>query len=341
MPVTITDIARSCGVSVSTVSRAINDSGYVRQEIKEAILRHVESIGWRQSSAARQLKTGKSFTVSVLINDMRHPYDSSVVDGLIRALREKDYRVLFSTGQCREDLMELVHHRQSDAVVVAGFRDEIRDALDAVLATGMRTVVLGENWGYGGPMVYSDHRRCAAEAFRRCLKAGHTRIAFFGMLGMKSVIKSMDECHYRMLREVLEGLEEAARESGTDFDLARDTVGDVFGDTRFLHKHMEPKRHTAYICHSVELIGYFYEACNAMGLRIGRDISMVGIGHSDVFRALSPRPLCFRHDAAAIVDKAMETLFAPETALTTPDLMLPYLPVDGDSLADLNRAARR
>jgi len=339
MKVTIKDIARDCGVGVATVSRAINNSGYVRQEVKEQILRYVENIGWHVSQAALQLKTGKTKTIAILVNDILHNYNAVVLDKLNRALRYQGYQVLLSVGNCSESLEYHAVNRAVDAVVIIGFAHELRDGLLKLRDNGVHAVVIGDSWDYSGPMIFPDHARGTYEAMRRCWELGHRKVAFFGMLGAKSNLTGIGDCHYRMLRDMVEGLVRAAAEFGLEFDPAVDVIGDYYGDTSHLQRHLAARDHTVYICHTPELLVHFYVACMRTGLKIPDDVSVFGIGELDAYRAFLPYPEHLVHNYAVVIEKVMEALFDPDKAVG--EIMVPYLHVAGQSLAAPYNAAKQ
>jgi DNA-binding LacI/PurR family transcriptional regulator len=70
MSLTIRDIAKGCNVSIATVSRAMNESGYVKVAMKKQILDYARENGWRTSYVAQSLKKGENCTVALLVNSL-------------------------------------------------------------------------------------------------------------------------------------------------------------------------------------------------------------------------------------------------------------------------------
>ena len=331
--ITIKDIARNCGVGVATVSRAINGPGYVRKEIKEQILRYVENSGWQASSTALQLKTGKSKTVALIVNDILHTYNALVVNGLNRRLGEEGYQVVMSIGRCGEALDMYTKDNCVEAVFMIGLAETLSDKLAALQERGVRLICVGELWNYSGISIASDHSAGLEFLMDRFHESGHRQIAFFGMFALRTNLCSLEDCHYRSLRDMMKSLLAYSELLGVDFSLSRDTVGDCYGDTRPLEKMLEDGIHTAYICHTPELLTLFYASCLKLGIRIGRDVSVTAIGGVDTFRGFDPFPEHMRHNHEKIVDILMEVFKDPSK--NSGEIRCPYIHVNGQSIAKI------
>jgi len=204
--------------------------------------------------------------------------------------------------------------------------------------TGVRTVVLEDCWNESGyALVYSDHQRCAYDAYCKCVEHGHRRIAFFGMFAKSPFLKSVGRERYRALFHLVNGLKDAANESGCDFDLPRDTVGDVYRDPCHIERHLSRRVHSAYICHTPELCVMFYAACNRLGLKIGEDVSLLCIDGPSAYKAFLPPPAFYAHDIERTVEIALRQLFCPEEEFLSEETVVPYRYQSGESLSFAGR----
>ena len=75
---TLHDVAREAGVSVSTVSRALNDQPFVRPEVRERVLSASEALGYRPDVAARSMRTGTTGAVGLVVSDISNPLFASI-----------------------------------------------------------------------------------------------------------------------------------------------------------------------------------------------------------------------------------------------------------------------
>ena len=93
--VTITDVARTADVSVSTVSNLLNGrSKRMRPETKDRILETIEALGYKPNKAARQLKTGHARIVGLIVPSVANPFYGVFARHVEKTAIENGYQVL-------------------------------------------------------------------------------------------------------------------------------------------------------------------------------------------------------------------------------------------------------
>src|SRR5438309_3428455 len=80
--VTMVEVARRAGVSVSTVSHVINDTRFVRASTREAVLSAITKTGYVPNSVARSLTTARSRSLGLVMTAVTNPYFTEVVQGI-------------------------------------------------------------------------------------------------------------------------------------------------------------------------------------------------------------------------------------------------------------------
>src|SRR5437879_4883704 len=130
---TISDIARSSGVSTSTVSRVLNERETtvpISAQTRERVLAAAVSLGYRPNLAARALVSGRSQAVAVLVHDISDPYFSEIVRGVGDVASACQYMVLVSSTDRdpvreREYLLRMASV-PTDGIILAagGFEEE-------------------------------------------------------------------------------------------------------------------------------------------------------------------------------------------------------------------------
>ena len=92
--VTRKDIAEKLGVSVSVVSRVINNSGYVSKEKREKVLKAAKEMGYVQNPVAMALQQNKTKQLLFFCEDLTSTYYNQMYHGMVRAAKERGYHVL-------------------------------------------------------------------------------------------------------------------------------------------------------------------------------------------------------------------------------------------------------
>ncbi|MEO1985257.1 MAG: LacI family DNA-binding transcriptional regulator [Martelella sp.] len=98
--VTIRTVAADAGVSVAAVSKVLRNAYGVSDSLREKVLRSIEKLGYRPSTAARGMR-GRTFSVGVLLVGMDNPFLPALVDGFKRAMGEAGYKTLIAVGEAR------------------------------------------------------------------------------------------------------------------------------------------------------------------------------------------------------------------------------------------------
>ena len=273
--VTIRDIAEQCGVSIATVSRAINGTAGVRPEIKAQIFQCMEDCGWRSNNLESRLSLPSSERSVVILTTRREPLSEySITSRLIDRFREEGYLPLLLVGGTSMGL-EFCLQSKPFAVIFYGNPSLFREQIAGLMAEQVRVVVIGSPLESEppAPSVPVDDVALVRCAARRLLEAGHERIAFFGEFGENAHVSRR-----HLLPEKVRHALEAIAESVPGFDPVRDSVGESYGDTTALRQFLRQSRHTGWICGNLRLAKLFYFCSLEQNLQIPRDLSVVTFG---------------------------------------------------------------
>ncbi|MBO3094555.1 LacI family DNA-binding transcriptional regulator [Cellulomonas dongxiuzhuiae] len=181
MAVTLRDVARAAGVSAATASRALSAPDLVAPERRELVRRVARELGYRPNRAARELITGRSGYLCLLVPDLENPFFAAVAKAVQSRARASGHAVVVADAE--EDPLleaELVAQlgAQADGVLLCSPRMS-DDHLAAVAADG-RPVLLVNREGAGVPSVVVDNRDGVRQAVRHLHALGHRRIAYAG-----------------------------------------------------------------------------------------------------------------------------------------------------------------
>ncbi len=139
--VSLKDIASACGVSVATVSKALNDHNDVSTETKKRIRKRAEELGYMPNSAAKALKTNRTYNLGILFVDeaqsgLTHDYYAALLDSFKREAEARGYDLTFiNSNKSRVNRMSYLAHaryRGFDGVCIACVDFDDPDVIELV-----------------------------------------------------------------------------------------------------------------------------------------------------------------------------------------------------------------
>lgn len=300
--VTMKDIARKCGVSVSTVSRVLSGNELISPDTSRLVMKAAESLGYRPDVTARTLKTNRSDMIGILFDShLTHPYFSGVIDSVRNHAEEAGFDVLLLSRVKRDgrmDYTETALSRRMDGIVVI-YTHVGNEGIEK-LTRGNIPVVAVDTYDGGCSMVLSDYRQGTAELVDCAVSHGHRRIALIhGEMGYAT-------------RERLAGFREAMSTHGLTIPEAYIRAG--------AYNHPEIcARETMALLSLTEpptciMMPDDYSTVNALrilrekNITAPRDFSCMGYDGIPLSQAVTPQLTTFRQDTEAIGQKAIEML---------------------------------
>lgn len=179
---TIHDIAAQAGVSIATVSRALNDRPGVSSDTREAILRLARASGYKRDTSARALATGRTGLVGVTVPDIHAEYFAEILAGAASTFDDADLGVVLSLTRhehAREvTLMDRLLRKRIDGAVLL-LPSESREELALLQARGLPFVVVDPREHVRGiaPSLSAASTAAAREVVEHLRALGHQRIA--------------------------------------------------------------------------------------------------------------------------------------------------------------------
>lgn len=92
---TIRDVAKRVGVGSITVSRAINNSGYISPATRERVQKAIVELGYVPNTLARSLRSRRTNTVALMVTDITNPFFTTLARGVEDVANEAGYTVIF------------------------------------------------------------------------------------------------------------------------------------------------------------------------------------------------------------------------------------------------------
>ncbi|WP_455382925.1 LacI family DNA-binding transcriptional regulator [Salinispira pacifica] len=150
--VTIHDVSERAGVSLSTVSRVLNDTTPVRPALRDRVLRAVDELGYTPNLAARTLKTNRSHSIVFMVPEISNPYFTETYRGIRSVAAERGYVSFLYEADDVEKVLQTIITRGADGVVLdAIYREASKEAL---VSAGIPFVQTNT------PVDHADERHC-------------------------------------------------------------------------------------------------------------------------------------------------------------------------------------
>ncbi len=218
--VTITDVARTAGVSVATVSKVINSRYGVAQSTTARVKEVIEDLGYESSLVARSLRSHKTNVIGILVAEFE-PFSTEILKGASSVLAGTGYELLAYTGGQHSGGVgwEQRYLSRLSGTLIDGAILVTPTVLNADAA--IPVVAIDPHTGPGGiPTVDSDNLAGAATATEHLISLGHRRIAF---------LSGRDDLESSRLRE--EGYRQALTAAGITVDPSLVRSGDYRVET--------------------------------------------------------------------------------------------------------------
>jgi LacI family transcriptional regulator, galactose operon repressor len=179
--ITIKDVARLSEVSISTVSRVINDSKPVSPEVRRRVLKVIEETGYKPNDVARSLVTRRSYLIGVIINNLAQSYVADIVRGIEEIGKMYGYDILlcssYSNKETQEKYLQLLDRKQAEGLFLVGNRFD-SDVLELAKSLGKPSVFFTRDVNDSMNYISIDSSAAIYEMTNYLINEGHKKIAF-------------------------------------------------------------------------------------------------------------------------------------------------------------------
>lgn len=324
----ITDIAKMADVSVSAVSRYLNN-GYISEEKKQRVKEAIEKTGYKPSRQAQMLRTKKSKVIGVVVPKISSEAVSRIVDGISTCLSEKGYQMLIATTENNTDkeieYLTLFDHTQVDGIIfVATWFSKAHKTVLRKLSIPF--VLVGQKYEKYAS-VYNDDVNAARELTDILLDAGCRNLACFyvtekdeaaGFNRKKGFKKALTA---RKMRANVEQFVE------TDFSIESGYAA----ATQLLEQY--PQVDGIFCATDAIAIGAM-QRLKEEGKNVPKDVRIVSIGHTRLSRVVYPKleTVHFYYKNAGIESAKMILEMIEKEELIDRQVMLGFEIIHGESV---------
>lgn len=308
--VSINQVAALAGVSKATVSRVINNNGYVSEKTRKKVEDVIRETGFIPSANAVSLSKGITNAVGVVVPEIDNIFYGEVLRGIIGEADRHDMQLFFydtqnSAGK-EEKALHMIARQQLMGVIIAPSVDynqnaESRALLEQIDQLGIPVVIVDRDFeGMHWDGVFFENFQSAYSAAAELIKAGNRRIG---------ILTGGDDL--KIARDRRRGFEQAARDYGIKVKKKDILVGDFLTETAFrLSKQMflsGDYPEGMLTCNNRSSIG-FLKAASACGITIGKDIALIGIDQVPMLNEIGFPFSCISRDNQEMGRMAMQLM---------------------------------
>lgn len=315
MAVTIREVSRRCGLSISSVSKALNNYPDVREETRMRVLRVAREIGYYPNALARGLKTNRTYNLGVLLDDemrdsLLHTFFVVMLNGFLREAERGGYDITLINRNVGERKMSYLNHcrnRNLDGVCVMCvdfFDPQVKELLHGQIPC----VTIDHPFESHG-CIMGDNSSGVRALVGHAVELGHKRIAY--VYGSPSYVT---EVRVGVFREAMAAAGLTVRPEYL-ISAHYHSAGHAGEAVRRLLSLQE--RPTCILMPDDYSALGGMDAARSLGISIPRDLSFMGYDGTEMIQKIHPRLTTINQHGDEIGEKAARLLI---NRLVNPDM---------------------
>lgn len=336
MTVTIKELSRRCGLSISTVSKALNGYTDISEATRESVIRTAKEIGYYPNAHARALKTKRSYNLGVLFADdkqsgLTHSFFSFVLESFKKEAEHKGYDITFishNMGETTMTYLEHCHYREVDGVCIACINFQVPEIIQ--LCNSELPIVTIDHLLNNRTCIQSNNVSGIQALMEYIYAKGHRRIA--NIHGQKNAVTDTRLGTFYRMAQTLQ------------LEIPDEYIGVCeYNDPPSVYRaakqilSLKNKPTCLLLADDYAALGA-YEAAADLGLQIPRDISIAGYDGIPIMQLMKPRLTTIRQDTNLIgseaAHKLIELIESPKTAIAE-IAVIPCSLIEGETVATL------
>lgn len=302
MGITTKDLAQICGVSRTTVHRALNGTGRINPETKERILRIAKEEGYRPDLLARSLVKGRTYSIGIVVLDVKSRYFAQLVSAIVNEAERKSYSANIMLHKQerereREQLARLTDLRV-DGIILSSVNEgnEYKKYLESL---EIPIVTIDNRIADGIPFVGIDQAAAMRESTERAILAGYKRLVFV----CPPLCEKTGNMYVHLKRR--KGFEEI-------MSMHSECRMEYLEDWTYLERAdnlLTTEEKTIFLCTADQFALEIMKAQKKAGRYAGKDYGIVGFDNIDTLQYITPRLATISNAVDEVALQAVNLLF--------------------------------
>jgi LacI family transcriptional regulator len=278
--VTLKIVAEKAGVSPTTVSRVINNSGYVSEDARRKVEKAIEILNYVPNNAARTLAKKRTNAIGVVVNNLHDPFFHDLIKGFEDGATETSYNIVFCSAlggdvAGKERYVKYLTNGVTDGIVLYGSYLSDESIINYLIDINFPFILIENE--ISGRIVNNlliDNVGGAEDAVRYLISLGHKRIAH--IVGNPNRKVNIDR---------MNGYINAMHKNAISIDpshIKYITTGYVSGYDKMRELMLSDNRPTAVFCSDDAIASYAVRAAIDLGLKVSKDVSVMGFDNRTI-----------------------------------------------------------
>lgn len=327
---TVKEIAKMAGVSVTAVSFVLNNKPGVSDKTRAKVQQIIDETGFKPNLNSKKLLFNKSFNICLMVNSFSSPFEDlfyfEITRGILNRSQKYRYNITIAKlSSSKNELPDLVYSGDTDGII---FMQDISEKLiDKAVASGIPSVIVdSHSISQKIPSIAPDYRKATYDATKYLITRGHEDIA---MIASDAVF----DFYNQSMLGFCDAMNEFSITPKSDFCrfCAKNEDTAYAACKRLLTGDDIP---TAIVC-TVDSFAIGAMRCaKDMGFSVPKDISFIGIDDILLSRYIQPKLTTMGIDKVKMGVMAMDMLLQQIKGEKTQSVLLPMELIERDSVCD-------
>lgn len=306
----IREVATLAGVGVGTVSRYLNQSGYVSETSSKKIQAAIDSLNYKPNELARNFSLNRTGIIGIMLPNIEHPFFAKFLKCAEIELYKNNYKVIVCNAaeitHRQKDFLDLLENNVLDGLITATDRWD-----DPRIDTISKPIVsFDRNWGASIPLIHSDHIKTGNLISDRLIASGCHHVAHFASDGHRSEPFAIRDII------ILDALQTH------NIELTHVEIEWNMLDFEYLNQVVEESIDTLSSCDAVysgDLIALsFINVARKKGILIPQDLKIISTDGIDITKLSYPVLSCVRQNIPELARLCVETMLLQISGAAVP-----------------------
>ena len=279
---TIVDVARLAGVTPTTVSRVINNRGYISEKTKKRVHEAMDELGYQPNEIARSLTKQKSNTIGVIVPHISHPYFAKLISNLENEAAKKDYKIILCNSKEKAEkekqYLDMCKSNRVAGIIICSGNVES----NKINTGGIPVVLLEKNFEEGKLGIQCDNYQGGKLATEHLIECGCKKILHLsGVIDEEMPADNrekafIDVCSKNEIEYLIKKYDIDTYNQMNYYDYIKAALNEIEGvDGIFASSDL--------------IAAQVIQVCNEIKIRIPEDIKLVGFDDVDISQLTTPR----------------------------------------------------